>query len=94
MRVGAVGEMAANWYYREKGEQIGGASQDALPKTVIYDPELVVTLPASLSATSGLNAMAHAAEALYAKGTAFADVIKMGRTQLQDAVPMTLGQEC
>ena len=28
-----------------------------------------------------------------AKGGEFADVIKMGRTQLQDAVPMTLGQE-
>ncbi len=27
------------------------------------------------------------------KGIEFADVIKMGRTQLQDAVPMTLGQE-
>lgn len=27
------------------------------------------------------------------KGQEFADVIKMGRTQLQDAVPMTLGQE-
>lgn len=27
------------------------------------------------------------------KGTAFGDHIKMGRTQLQDAVPMTLGQE-
>ncbi|MFK8273897.1 aspartate ammonia-lyase [Capnocytophaga canimorsus] len=27
------------------------------------------------------------------KGEEFADVIKMGRTQLQDAVPMTLGQE-
>ncbi|WP_430810805.1 MULTISPECIES: aspartate ammonia-lyase [unclassified Carboxylicivirga] len=27
------------------------------------------------------------------KGNEFADVIKMGRTQLQDAVPMTLGQE-
>ncbi|MFA7108725.1 MAG: aspartate ammonia-lyase [Sphaerochaetaceae bacterium] len=27
------------------------------------------------------------------KGTEFNDVIKMGRTQLQDAVPMTLGQE-
>ncbi len=27
------------------------------------------------------------------KGTEFQDVIKMGRTQLQDAVPMTLGQE-
>lgn len=27
------------------------------------------------------------------KGSEFADVLKMGRTQLQDAVPMTLGQE-
>jgi aspartate ammonia-lyase len=27
------------------------------------------------------------------KGTEFADVLKIGRTQLQDAVPMTLGQE-
>ncbi|HPW56988.1 MAG: aspartate ammonia-lyase [Thermoanaerobaculaceae bacterium] len=31
--------------------------------------------------------------ALAAKGEEFADVLKMGRTQLQDAVPMTLGQE-
>lgn len=31
-------------------------------------------------------------EAFRAKGVEFADVIKMGRTQLQDAVPMTLGQ--
>jgi aspartate ammonia-lyase len=32
-------------------------------------------------------------QALSAKGVEFQDVIKMGRTQLQDAVPMTLGQE-
>ena len=32
-------------------------------------------------------------DAFFAKGTEFADVLKMGRTQLQDAVPMTLGQE-
>lgn len=32
-------------------------------------------------------------EAFLLKGHEFADVIKMGRTQLQDAVPMTLGQE-
>jgi len=32
-------------------------------------------------------------EAFRAKGKEFHDVIKMGRTQLQDAVPMTLGQE-
>jgi aspartate ammonia-lyase len=32
-------------------------------------------------------------EALHAKGVEFQPVLKMGRTQLQDAVPMTLGQE-
>jgi aspartate ammonia-lyase len=31
--------------------------------------------------------------ALREKGDEFADILKMGRTQLQDAVPMTLGQE-
>ena len=37
-----------------------------LPETVIYDVELTLGLPVSLSVTSGLNAIAHAAEALYA----------------------------
>lgn len=32
-------------------------------------------------------------DAFRAKGEEFSDVLKMGRTQLQDAVPMTLGQE-
>jgi aspartate ammonia-lyase len=40
-----------------------------------------------------LAAMAHLREAYAAKAEEFAHVIKMGRTQLQDAVPMTLGQE-
>ena len=31
--------------------------------------------------------------AFHAKGTEFVDILKMGRTQLQDAVPMTLGEE-
>jgi aspartate ammonia-lyase len=33
------------------------------------------------------------ADALEAKATAFAEVLKVGRTHLQDAVPITLGQE-
>jgi len=37
--------------------------------------------------------ISNAANAFRAKGIEFSDVIKMGRTQLQDAVPMTLGQE-
>lgn len=35
----------------------------------------------------------HLQKALHEKSREFADVLKMGRTQLQDAVPMTLGQE-
>jgi aspartate ammonia-lyase len=39
------------------------------------------------------TAMRSLAEAFLAKGKEFAPHVKMGRTQLQDAVPMTLGQE-
>jgi aspartate ammonia-lyase len=39
------------------------------------------------------QAMKDLAAAFLAKGGEFASFIKMGRTQLQDAVPMTLGQE-
>lgn len=36
------------------------------PEAVIYDPELTLGLPVAMSVTSGLNAMAHAIEGLYA----------------------------
>jgi aspartate ammonia-lyase len=49
---------------------------------------------AALSAINRLlSAMGHLRRAFDAKAIEFADVLKMGRTQLQDAVPMTLGQE-
>jgi aspartate ammonia-lyase len=40
-----------------------------------------------------VDAMAVLRQSFEAKSEEFKDVIKMGRTQLQDAVPMTLGQE-
>ncbi len=40
-----------------------------LPETVIYDVDLTMTLPVGLAAVSGINAIAHAAEALYARDT-------------------------
>ncbi|KAJ6187298.1 hypothetical protein N7519_002206 [Penicillium mononematosum] len=40
-----------------------------LPGTVIYDVDLTMTLPTAMSATSGVNAIAHAVEALYARNT-------------------------
>jgi maleylacetate reductase len=38
----------------------------ALPAVVVYDPELLVTLPAAVAGPSGMNALAHCAEALWA----------------------------
>jgi len=38
-----------------------------LPEVVIYDPLLTLELPVAMSVTSGLNAMAHAVEAVYAR---------------------------
>jgi aspartate ammonia-lyase len=40
-----------------------------------------------------IEAVTKLQESLAAKGEAFSDILKMGRTQMQDAVPMTLGQE-
>jgi maleylacetate reductase len=37
------------------------------PEVIVYDPELLTTLPVPMTVTSALNAMAHAAEALYAQ---------------------------
>jgi aspartate ammonia-lyase len=52
-----------------------------------------VRLGILLSVGELTHAMAQLVAALRAKGHEFGSVIKMGRTQLQDAVPMTLGQE-
>lgn len=46
-----------------------------------------------LKIDSFADALEKLQHAFYKKGEEFADVLKMGRTQLQDAVPMTLGQE-
>jgi len=62
----AGSEMTPIYGITEAGVKKTGRDARVLPKTVIYDPELSLTLPAGLTVTSGLNAMAHAAEGLYA----------------------------
>ena len=54
------------------GETLNGrkttqTSPKVLPEVVIYDVELTLSLPVALSVTSGVNAIAHAVEALYAR---------------------------
>ncbi|MGJ7530560.1 maleylacetate reductase [Variovorax sp. GB1P17] len=63
----AGSEMTPIYGITEGGLKKTGKDPRVLPCTVIYDPELSRTLPLGLSVTSGLNAIAHAAEGLYAQ---------------------------
>jgi len=62
----AGSEMTPIWGLTEGGVKRTGRDPRVLPKTVIYDPALTVSLPASVSGPSGINAIAHCVEALYA----------------------------
>ncbi|KAI0552343.1 putative maleylacetate reductase [Xylaria curta] len=49
------------------GQKTTRSDPKILPGTVIYDVDLTMTLPVWLSSVSGINAIAHAAEALYSQ---------------------------
>jgi alcohol dehydrogenase class IV len=63
----AGSEMTPIWGLTEGRIKRTGRDVRVLPKTVIYDPELTLSLPPQLSAVSGMNAIAHCVEALYAQ---------------------------
>jgi maleylacetate reductase len=62
------------------------------PDVVLYDPELVATLPAGMTVTSALNAIAHAIEALYAQDrTPSSDELALlGIEAFQSALPRVI----
>ncbi|MFC7791029.1 maleylacetate reductase [Streptomyces cinereoruber] len=62
----AGSEVTPVWGLTEGSRKTTGTSPVVLPRTVVYDPDLTLTLPASLSVASGLNAMAHCVEAFWA----------------------------
>ncbi|NTX26953.1 maleylacetate reductase [Burkholderia pyrrocinia] len=63
----AGSEMTPIYGVTEDGLKRTGRDARVLPKTVIYDPMLSLNLPLALSFVSGINAIAHAAEGLYAR---------------------------
>jgi maleylacetate reductase len=63
----AGSEMTSVWGITEGGVKRTGRDPKVRPRTVLYDPELVRDLPAKTAGPSGLNAVAHAMEALYAR---------------------------
>jgi alcohol dehydrogenase class IV len=50
----------------EGGIKRTGRDANVLPKVIVYDPSLTFDLPLELTVASAMNAIAHAAEALYA----------------------------
>ncbi|WP_369818241.1 maleylacetate reductase [Novosphingobium sp. ST904] len=73
-----------------EGRKTTQRSPRILPEIVLYDIDLTLTLPVELSITSGFNAIAHAAEALYApNGNPLIDgLAEQGITAMCRALPL------
>ncbi|MEJ8823710.1 maleylacetate reductase [Variovorax humicola] len=65
----AGSEMTSIYGITETGLKKTGLDARVRPRTVLYDVDLTLSLPVATSVTSGMNALAHAAESLYAADT-------------------------
>lgn len=63
----AGSEMTPIYGVTADGKKSTGKDLRVMPRVVIYDPALSVGLPVDISVASGMNAIAHAAEGLYAQ---------------------------
>jgi len=59
-------EMTPIWGMTRDAKKETGRDPRVQPMVVIYDPDLTLSLPARITAASGMNAIAHCIEALYA----------------------------
>jgi maleylacetate reductase len=86
----AGSEMTPIYGITETGLKKTGKDARVLPRTVIYDPELTMSLPVQMSVTSGINAIAHAAEGLYSvEGNPVIDLMaEEGIAALGRALPL------
>jgi maleylacetate reductase len=78
----------------ENGLKTTMRGPEILPEVVIYDPDLTHGLPVGMSVTSGLNAIAHAIEGLYAKDRNPVTSLQAleGIRALRDALPVIVQQ--
>lgn len=88
----AGSEMTPVWGLTEDGRKTTGRDPVVLPRSVVYDPDLTHALPAAVSGPSGLNAIAHAVEALYApNGTPVISALaERGVRDLAAALPLVV----
>lgn len=53
------------WGLTQEGRKTTGSDERVLPRAVVYDAELTVSMPVGLSVASGLNTMAHCVDSLW-----------------------------
>ena len=85
----AGSEATAVWGLTQDGRKTTGVNAAVLPRSIVYDATLLRTLPAQLSVASGLNAMAHCVDSLWAPNTDPIDVAFAleGARALNDGLP-------
>ncbi|GAA1807936.1 maleylacetate reductase [Planosporangium flavigriseum] len=90
----AGSEMTPIWGLTDSQGKTTGRDPRVLPRTVLYDPALTVSLPPPLSGASGLNALAHALEALYAPDATplLTTVAEEALRTLAEALPVVVAQ--
>jgi maleylacetate reductase len=64
----AGSEVTPVWGMTEGRRKTTGTDRRVLPRVVVYDPDLTVTLPPAITGPSAMNAIAHCVEAFYAPG--------------------------
>jgi maleylacetate reductase len=62
----AGSEATTVWGLTEGGRKTTGVDDRVLPRTVVYDAALTATMPVALSVASGLNAVAHCVDSMWA----------------------------
>lgn len=62
----AGSEMTPIWGITADGAKRTGRDERVRPRVVVYDPALTLSLPPAIAGPSGINALAHCVEALYA----------------------------
>ncbi len=90
----AGSEMTSILGQTENGVKTTQRSARILPEVVIYDVDLTLSLPTGLTATSGMNAIAHAVEALYAqdRNPVVSLMAEEGIAALSRALPILIKQ--
>ena len=83
--------MTPVWGLTAEGRKSTGRDPAVMPRLVVYDPLLTLSLPARAGAASGTNAMAHAVDAMYAADASplVATMALEALGALADALPAT-----